>query len=98
MEAIGWVIGSLATLVAILLGWDRAATKRSVSSLFQWKDETVDPFIASVPKLYASKDDIRVYVHEPNREDHREIKERLESVDKTLTEMRGMLVKRAGGE
>ncbi|MFZ3043886.1 MAG: hypothetical protein WA058_02130 [Minisyncoccia bacterium] len=81
--------------MAILLGWDRMATKRSVSSLFRWKDDTVDPFMASVPKLYAMKDDIKTYIHEPNRRDHEEIKERLENVDKTLTEMRGLLVKRA---
>lgn len=98
VQAVGWVIGSLATLVAVLLGWDRSATKRSVSALFRWKDETVDPFIASVPTIYATKEDIRTYIHEPNRDDHSEMKERLENIDKSLLEMRGILVKRGREE
>jgi hypothetical protein len=98
IQAVGWIIGSLATLLAIVLGWDRLNTKRSVSALFRWKDDTVDPFIAEVPRIYATKDDIKTYIHEPNREDHQEIKDRLENVDRTLGEMRGLLVKRAQGE
>ena len=94
-STIGWVIGGLATLVAALLGWDRTSINRKISSLFEWKDKTVDPFISKVPTVYATKEDIRTYVFEPNREDHREIKERLEGMDETLQEMRGMLVERA---
>lgn len=97
VQAVGWVIGSLATLVAVLLGWDRAATKRSISSLFKWKDETVDPFMAEVPRVYATKEDIKTYIHEPNWKDHQEMKDRLENMDKTLLEMRGLLEQRAKG-
>ncbi|MDA8122456.1 MAG: hypothetical protein M0Z38_07825 [Deltaproteobacteria bacterium] len=97
VQGVGWIIGSLATLVAILLGWDRMATKRSVSALFRWKDNTVDLFMAEVPRVYATKDDIKTYIHEPNWKDHQEIKERLENVDKTLGEMRGLLIQRAKG-
>ena len=50
--AVGWIIASLATLVAVLFGWDRGNTKRSVSALFRWKDDVVDPVLKEFPEKY----------------------------------------------
>jgi hypothetical protein len=76
-SVIGWVIGGLAALAATLFGWDRGNTKRSVTALFKWKDETVDPALKELPHTYVTKHDLEVYVYQPNARDHERIMEEL---------------------
>ena len=55
LNAIGWVVASLLTLVAILLGWDRKSLHSKVSALFRWKDNVVDKALKDIPKEYVSQ-------------------------------------------
>lgn len=96
-SVIGWIIGGLTSAILALLSYLGVREARRTSELFRWKDDTVDPFMADVPKVYATKEDIKTYIFTPNTEDHKEIKERLEGMDKTLQEMRGMMVKEGKG-
>ena len=97
-STIGWIIGGLASLVVALLGYLGVKEAWRTSTLFEWKDNTVDPFMTDVPKLYATKKDIEVYIFEPNRKDHDRILDKLEDQDKLLLKMHGMLIDRAKRE
>lgn len=94
-RAVGWAIGTLASIVIALLGYIGIRESRKTSKLFEWKDQVVDPFMADVPKQYVSKHDLELYVHTPNREDHEEIKTMIRDQGKAIESLRGLLVERA---
>ncbi len=69
---IAWVLGGMASLIALLLGWDRKATKKSVATLFRWKDDVVDKALKEFPEKYVAKGDC-TRQHEDAAKRHDEI-------------------------
>ncbi len=93
-QAIGWVVATLSSIVVALLGYIGVRESRKVSALFAWKDDTVDPFMRDVPKIYATKaecvecrETIHRYITVPNQEAHREMKEHLCSIDEKIDKL-----------
>ncbi len=87
LAALGWILASLLTLLAVLVGWDRKTMTNKTSALFRWKDDVVDPALKDIPKLYVSKHDLEVYVHRPNAEDHKRILDELGNQREMLEEL-----------
>lgn len=89
-----WIGAAFAFLSTALYGMLRMLYNRDqkkVSTLFEWKDKTVDPAFREIPKVYATKkecDDCRETIHryvtEPNEKAHDEMKKHLEGIDGKL--------------